>query len=213
MSGLAISGLAISARTIHPACLGLLGLAGLAALAAGLWPVDASAPLAPPGPPPLDLAALAAAETGAAVAAPLFDPERRPWTARGSRADLTAEASPPTMLSVRGILIEAGARRALVADGTGAPAWLAPGEGQGAWRLVSVEPEAVVVADAGRRYTLAYLGAPVALRPPPRHPGPDVPGLRPSLGPGEAPPRPEAAPVPPRAAAPVRRIAIDPSGR
>ncbi|MFD1304010.1 hypothetical protein, partial [Methylobacterium marchantiae] len=171
-----------------------------------------------PGPPLLDLAALAASDTGAATASPMFDPERRPWTARGSREDLTAETRPRTMLSVRGILIEDGARRALVSDGSGAPAWLSPGDGQGAWRLVSVEPEAVVVADAGRQYTLTYLGAPVALRRPPRHPMPEAPGLRPSLGLGDAPVSPDAAapaPVPQRGPgrASVRRIAIDPPGR
>ena len=196
---------------VSPLALGLLGAAGLAAVAAGLWPVDADAPAAASGTPPLDLGSLAAGDTGAALTRPLFDPERRAWTAHGSREDLTAQAGPPTLLSVRGILIEDRIRRALVADGTGAPTWMVPGESRGAWRLVSIEPAQVVVTDSARDYTLAFLGAPVALRPVPRHP---APALRPALGqtedaPGTVPAERVAGRRPAEGAAPpVRRIEI-----
>lgn len=166
-----------------PISLGFLGAAGLALIATTLWPVDASAPLAGPGSPPLDLGRLAAADTGAALSQPLFDPERRPWTARGSREDLTAGERPQTLLSVRGILIEDRVRRALVTDGSGEPVWLGLGEGRGGWRLVSIEAAQVVVADAARHYTLAFLGPSVALRPPPREPAPADVALRPALSP------------------------------
>ncbi|MBX9699797.1 MAG: hypothetical protein K2X91_07225, partial [Thermoleophilia bacterium] len=66
-----------------PIPLSLLGAAGLALVAAAVWPVDAGAPPAEPGGPSLDLGRLAAGDTGAALSQPLFDPERRPWTARG----------------------------------------------------------------------------------------------------------------------------------
>lgn len=195
----------VSALRVRPLSLGLLGVAGLSVLAAGFWPLDATAPVAATGAPPFDLARLAAADLGPALARPLFDPERRSWTARGSREDLTAEAPPPTLLSVRGILIEDRARRALVADGTTEPVWLSPGEGRGAWRLVSIEPGQVVVADANRRYTLAFLAPPVALRPLPRHPvqdasRPDDSVLRSTLEPQEP-------------ASPIRRVPILPPGR
>lgn len=150
--------------------LGLLGVAGLALLAAALWPVNADAPAVAAGTSPPDLGHLAAADSGEALSRPLFDPGRRPWTARGNREDITAGERPRTLLTVRGILIEDHVRRALVADGSGVPAWLVPGQGRDGWRLVSVEPGRVVVADAARHYTLAFLGPPVALRPPPRHP-------------------------------------------
>lgn len=177
---------------IRPVPAGLLALAAAAALGIGVWPLDRDAPPSPPAAPVLDLSAPALPDTGAALARPLFDPLRRAWTARGERDDLTALERPRTNLSVRGILIAEGGRRALIAEGTSEPAWLSPGEVRGAWRLVSIAPTEVVVADAVRRYTLAFLGAPVALQPVPRHPPP--PPLRPALEPadsalGRAPPR------------------------
>jgi len=195
---------------MRPISLGLLGLSATAALAAGLWPLDLTAP-APPlaTAPPLDLARLAALDTGAAVARPLFDPERRDWTALGDRNSLNAEAPPPTLLSVKGILIEAQARRALVSDGTTPPTWLKPGEGQGPWRIVAIEAGEVVVADSHRRYTLAFLGSPVALQPVPRHPKPEA--AQPEA------PKPEAAMPPPSPAsrdapAAIRHIPITATG-
>jgi hypothetical protein len=184
---------------ISPISLGFLGAAAFAVLAIALRPVDVGASASEPVAPPLDLGRLAAGESGAALSQPLFDPARRAWTARGSRADLTAAKRPATLLTVRGILIEDRIRRALVADGSGAPVWLAPGEGRGAWRLVSIEPSQVVVADSAHHYTLAFLGPPVALHPVPRYPSPErpapempAPPLRPALSPAET-----MAPEPP----------------
>lgn len=185
---------------MRPISLGLFGLSATTALAAGLWPLDLTAP-APPqaAAAPLDLARLAALDTGAAVARPLFDPERRDWTARGDRDSLTIEAPPPTLLSVKGILIGSSARRALVSDGTTPPAWMSPGEGRGAWRIVAIEPGQVVVADARRDYTLAFLGQPVTLQPVPRHPA-------------KIEPPPQAAPASRDAPATIRQIPITATG-
>ncbi|SFH07615.1 hypothetical protein [Methylobacterium gossipiicola] len=195
--------------TMRPISLGLLGISATAALVAGLWPLDLTAP-APPAAtiPPLDLTRLATLDTGAAVTRPLFDPERRDWTGRGDRDSLTAEAPPPTLLSVKGILVDSSARRALVSDGTTPPAWLAPGEGRGAWRIVAIEPGEVVVADSQRRYTLAFLGSPVALQPVPRHPPKVEPPPKAEPPPQAAPAPPQAAPVPRDPPAAIRRIPI-----
>ena len=181
-------------------------LTGLLALAALAWPVDGTVPsrAAPAGRPVSD-------GPSAALARPLFDPLRRAWTARGSRADLEAEA--PTALRVRGILVEARTRRALIDDGRPEPAWLGEGEGHGAWRVVGIEPGQVRISDGARLYTLDFLGEAVPLRRPPRGVASapagaaDALGLRPSFG-----PVPLAAPsaAPSAASAPVRRIAIAP---
>jgi hypothetical protein len=175
-------------------------LMGLLAAAALAWPVDGTIP-----PAAAPVARPVAEGPGAALARPLFDPLRRAWTARGSRADLAVAA--PTALRVRGILVEARARLALIDDGGPEPAWLGAGAGRGAWRVVGIEPGQVRISDGGRLYTLDFLGEPVPLRPPPRRQaaasaateplaGASAPlGLRPSL---------------PAADAPLRRIAIAP---
>ncbi len=54
-----------------------------------------------------------------ALQRPLFDPGRRPWTARGPRG-LLAGDPPRPVLTVRGILLDGTAARALI--DTGIPA-------------------------------------------------------------------------------------------
>jgi hypothetical protein len=135
------------------------GLSAGLMLAAFAWPVDggpAPAPhSAPAVPPPPD-------ET--ALARPLFDPGRRPWTARGPREILDGDPPRPVLV-VRGILLDGPAARVLIDDGSGARAWLARGEGRGDWRVAEVGRDRVTVVQGERRYVATFLGPAAMLRP------------------------------------------------
>lgn len=151
-AGTALAGTGLRARL---AC----GLSAGLMLAAFAWPVDggpAPAPYrVPAAPPPPD-------ET--ALARPLFDPSRRPWTARGPREILDGDPPRPVLV-VRGILIDGSAARALIDDGSGARAWLARGEGRGDWRVAEVGRDRVTVVQGERRYVATFLGPAATLRP------------------------------------------------
>ncbi|BCM84470.1 hypothetical protein [Methylobacterium indicum] len=128
-------------------------------LAAFAWPVDGGPALAPrhapAAPPPPD-------ET--ALRRPLFDPGRRPWTARGPR-DILDGDPPRPVLVVRGILLDGPTARALIDDGSGSRAWLARGEGRGDWRVAEVASDRVTVIQGERRYVATFLGPAATLRP------------------------------------------------
>ena len=135
------------------------GLSAGLMLAAFAWPVDGGPAPAPHGapavPPPPD-------ET--ALARPLFDPGRRPWTARGPREILDGDPPRPVLV-VRGILLDGPAARVLIDDGSGARAWLARGEGRGDWRVAEVGRDRVTVVQGERRYVATFLGPAAMLRP------------------------------------------------
>ena len=161
--------LAQTGRGPRAAC----GLAAAAMVAAFAWPIDAG-----PKPAPRPAAQPAPARDGSALQRPLFDPGRRPWTARGPREIL--EGDPPRpVLTVRGILRDGAAARALIDDGGGTPVWLARGEGRGDWRVAEVERDRVALVQGGRRYVAAFLGAPATLLPVGARPAPEAePALR-----------------------------------
>ncbi|KMO12410.1 hypothetical protein [Methylobacterium platani] len=147
--------LAATGRGPRAAC----ALAALLLLAALAWPVDGG-----PGPPARRAAAAVPPPDETALARPLFDPGRRPWTARGPR-DLLAGDPPRPVLTVRGILLDGTAARALIDDGSGIQAWLARGEGRGDWRIAEVARDQVTLMQGERRYVATFLGAPTILRP------------------------------------------------
>ncbi|MCJ2085268.1 hypothetical protein MKK88_04560 [Methylobacterium sp. E-005] len=137
------------------------GLAGLAVVGVQSWPVAIDAP--PPRVPP----APAAPAEGSALRRPLFDPSRQAWTAAGSR-DLILRPDPvPPVLVLRGIRRDGAAARAFIDDGSGDPAWLAPGEGRGDWRIVAIGADRVTVTQRGRLFEAVFLGEPATLRPTP----------------------------------------------
>ncbi|KQO65916.1 hypothetical protein ASF22_04385 [Methylobacterium sp. Leaf87] len=160
-----IAPLASALAASRPVPRALAGLAGLAVLAAWVWPaatLDAGPVAAPAAPVRL-------ADSGGALHRPLFDPDRRAWTARGSLADLSPATPIRSVLRVRGILMSDGSGRALIEEeGAGLPVWLAPGEGRAGWVLAAVQAERVTVRQDGRTYDLAFLGEPATLQPPRR---------------------------------------------
>lgn len=153
----------------------LFGLSALAALAAFAWPA-ASAPEPAPVPPPV-LASPPAGE--APVQRPLFDPGRRAWTARGSREALFAPDPPRPVLTLRGLLLDGGAPRALIDDGSGDLGWLARGQGRGDWRITAIEAGRVTLTQRGQPYTTEFMGQPAILHPVPVRIEAGVPALRP----------------------------------
>ncbi|AWN48602.1 hypothetical protein DK419_21455 [Methylobacterium terrae] len=163
-AALAATGRGPRAACAVAACLMLAGVA---------WPVDGG-PATPPrraaaSPPPAD---------GTALARPLFDPDRRPWTARGPRDILAGDPVRP-VLTVRGILLDGPVARALIDDGSGTQAWLARGEGRGDWRIAEVGRDQVTLVQGERRYVASFLGAPTTLRPVGARPVPEAgPALR-----------------------------------
>lgn len=136
-------------------------LAGLAALGAVAMPVEEIPPVTratPIATPPAE---------GSALRRPLFDPERRPWTAQGSR-DLIQRPDPlAPVLILRGIRLDGGQASAFIDDGSGAQGWLATGEGRGDWRIAAIAPDRVSVIQRGRSYEAEFLGRPATLRPAP----------------------------------------------
>ncbi|GJD81196.1 hypothetical protein [Methylobacterium gregans] len=155
----------------------LFGASALVALAAFALPASWSAPDEPaPVPTPI----LAASPAGEApLLRPLFDPGRRPWTARGSREAVLAPDPPRPVLTLRGILFDGGAPRALIDDGSGDLGWLARGQGRGDWRITAIEPGGVTLTQRGQSYTTAFMGQPAILRPVPVRIEAGVPALRP----------------------------------
>jgi len=148
---------ALAATALGPrlACGGAAALL----LAAFAWPVDGG-----PAPVPRRAAAPVPPSDGTALLRPLFDPGRRPWTARGPR-DILAGDPPRPVLTVRGILLDGAAARALIDDGSGSRTWLARGEGRGDWRIAEVGRDRVTLVQGERRYVATFLGAPTTLRP------------------------------------------------
>lgn len=147
--------LAATGRGSRIAC----GLAAIAMLAAFAWPIDGGPTPLPrrpvaPMPPPDE----------AALQRPLFDPGRRPWTARGPRDSLLGDPPRP-VLTVRGILLDGAAARVLIDDGSGSRDWLARGEGRGDWRVAAIGRDAVTLVQGERRYVAPFLGTPTTLRP------------------------------------------------
>ncbi|TGD98711.1 hypothetical protein [Methylobacterium nonmethylotrophicum] len=138
-----------------------LACGGAAALmlAAFAWPVDGG-----PEPAPRRAMAPTPLSDGTALQRPLFDPGRRPWTARGPR-DSVAGDPPRPVLTVRGILLDGAAARALIDDGSGSQAWLARGEGRGDWRIVEIGRDRITLFQGERRYTAVFLGPPATLLP------------------------------------------------
>ncbi len=147
--------LAATGRGPRIAC----GLAAVAMLAAFSWPVDGG-----PAPLPRRLPAPMPPADETAVQRPLFDPGRRPWTARGRR-DILSGDPPRPVLTVRGILLDGAAARVLIDDGSGSQAWLARGEGRGDWRVTAVGRDEVTLVQGERRYVATFLGTPTTLRP------------------------------------------------
>ncbi|MGX7705868.1 hypothetical protein [Methylobacterium sp. Gmos1] len=147
--------LAATGRGPRIAC----GLAACTMLAAFAWPVDGG-----PAPLPPRVAAAMPPADETALQRPLFDPGRRPWTARGGR-DILDGDPPRPVLTVRGILLDGAAARALIDDGSGTQAWLARGEGRGDWRITAIGRDQVTLAQGERRYVATFLGAPATLRP------------------------------------------------
>ncbi|MCJ2023415.1 hypothetical protein [Methylobacterium sp. J-067] len=137
------------------------GLAGLAALAAVAMPAEEIPAVA-------RAASIAAAPAeGSAVRRPPFDPERRPWTAQGSR-DLILRPDPAVpVLVLRGLRLDGGQASAFIDDGSGAQGWLAAGEGRGDWHVVEIGPDRVSVLQRGRSFEAEFLGRPATLRPAP----------------------------------------------
>lgn len=136
-------------------------LSGLAALAAPLLPVDVG-PVPERRPAPA-----AAAPEGSAVRRPLFDRERRAWTAQGTR-DLVLRPDPVApVLVLRGIRLDGGEARAFIDDGSGNPAWLAQGEGRGDWRIAAITLDRVTVSQRDRPFEAEFLGRSAILRPAP----------------------------------------------
>lgn len=136
-------------------------LAGLAAIGAFALPAEeiqaVTRPAAVPAAPP----------EGSAVRRPLFDPERRPWTAQGSR-DLIMRPDPQApVLVLRGLRRDGGQATAFIDDGSGAQGWLAVGEGRGDWRIAAIGADRVAVVQRGRSYEAEFLGSPATLRPAP----------------------------------------------
>ena len=101
---------------------------------------------------------------------PLFDPERRDWTARGSRAAILEGEPRRPVLTVRGIVVDGGKARALIDDGSGDESWLGRGEGRDNWRITAIAPDSVTLDQNGRPFTAAFMGQPVTLRPLPLEP-------------------------------------------
>lgn len=133
--------------------------AAAVAVAAFAWPV----PVDPA--PPAAAIAVPPRPGETALLRPLFDPGRRDWTARGSRgAVLEGEPHRP-VLTVRGILIDGTAARALIDDGTPEQTWLTPGEGRGGWRVTAITADGVSVDQGGHPFTAAFMGLPATLRP------------------------------------------------
>ncbi len=136
-------------------------LAGLAALGAFAMPAEEI--------PAVTRAATVAAAPaeGSALRRPLFDPERRPWTAQGSR-DLILRPDPTApVLVLRDIRLDGGRASAFIDDGSGAQGWLATGEGRGDWRVAAIGPDRVAVMQRGRGFEAEFLGRPAILRPTP----------------------------------------------
>lgn len=155
----------------------LFGVSALAALAAVAWPAARSpAPEPAPAPPPMILSPPAGE---APVQRPLFDPGRRAWTARGSREALLAPDPLRPVLTLRGLLLDGGAPRALIDDGSGDLGWLARGQGRGDWRITAIEPGRVTLTQRGQPYTTEFMGEPAILRPVPVRIEAGVPALRP----------------------------------
>lgn len=149
------------------------GLAAAAMVAAFAWPIDTGST-----PAPRPAAQPAPAPDGTALDRPLFDPGRRPWTARGPR-EILAGDPPRPVLTVRGILLDGASARALIDDGGGTPVWLARAEGRGDWRVAAVEHDRVDLVQGGRRYVAVFLGPPATLLPVGARPAPEaVPALR-----------------------------------
>ncbi|TXM72066.1 hypothetical protein FV226_13540 [Methylobacterium sp. WL12] len=151
----------------------LFALAAAAAAAAYAWPVT----LPPPGPSPIPQQTTPAG--AAALARPLFDPGRRPWTARGSRDAVLASDPPRPILTLRGIRRDGGPRRALIDDGGGEPAWLGQGEGRNGWQVVEVGPDRVKLVQDGVTYATEFMGTPAILRPKRKAASEAAPALRP----------------------------------
>ncbi|KMO33848.1 hypothetical protein VQ03_24305 [Methylobacterium tarhaniae] len=147
--------LAATGRGPRIAC----SLAAAAMVAAFAWPVDEGAP-----PTPRRAAAAMPPADETALQRPLFDPGRRPWTARGPR-DILAGDPPRPVLTVRGILLDGPVARALIDDGSGDRTWLARGEGRGDWRIAEIGRDEVALVQGERRYVATFLGAPATLRP------------------------------------------------
>ncbi|GJD60630.1 hypothetical protein [Methylobacterium frigidaeris] len=147
--------LASTGRGPRVAC----GLAACTMLAAFAWPVDGG-----PAPAPRRAAAPVQAPDETALQRPLFDPGRRPWTARGPR-DILDGDPPRPVLTVRGILLDGAVARALIDDGSGTQAWLARGEGRGDWRVTAVGRDQVTLIQGERHYVATFLGDPATLRP------------------------------------------------
>ena len=136
-------------------------LAGLAAIGAFALPAEEIQAVTRPA------AASAAPAEGSAVRRPLFDPERRSWTAQGSR-DLVMRPDPSApVLVLRGLRLDGGRATAFIDDGTGAQGWLAAGEGRGDWRIAAIGADRVAVVQRGRSYEAEFLGRPATLRPAP----------------------------------------------
>jgi hypothetical protein len=150
---------------------GAFGLAALAALAVQTLGVVIDPAPERPGP-----ASVAPAE-GSALARPLFDPSRRPWTAEGSRALLLRPDPAAPVLVLRGLRRDGEQALAYIDDGSGDRAWLAPGEGRGDWRIAAIGPSRITVLQRGERFEAEFLGHPATLRPAPFADAP--PALRP----------------------------------
>ena len=183
---------------------GALGLA-----AAALWPLDAE----PTPPPPAEPARPERAAADEALRRPVFDGERRAWTALGSREDVFGRPPPPE-LRVLGIVTETGGGRALVEDGAAEPTWMAVGEGRGRWRIAAIAPGEVIVTDGAWRHRLGFLGPAVAL--PPERRWRDVvsgpPALRTGLDAADRTASTTPAPAEGRRGGPVRTIPLGTAG-
>ncbi|ACS38018.1 hypothetical protein ACWFZ6_18865 [Methylorubrum extorquens] len=163
-----MTGIRRALRATRPLPRAVLGLACAAALAAFAWPIGVEpAPEAPAR--PFD-SQPGAASSGAALRRPLFDPGRRDWTARGSRAAILEGEPRRPVLTVRGIVVDGGKARVLIDDGSGDERWLGPGEGRYNWRITAIAPDSVTLDQNGRPFTAAFMGQPVTLRPLPLEP-------------------------------------------
>lgn len=152
--------------------------------------------------------AAAAPDYGVLSTQNIFDPQRKPWP-DGVAPPSTAAPFGPEDLQVQGTAIVGGVKRALVrlggrlrqsASATGRPTMLL-GEGQtiGGYVLESIEPQQLVFASGGNRFTIAIN------RTMPREPAlaaaplpPVIQGATVAGAPSPAPPQ---APVSPFAAA------------
>ena len=122
---------------------------------------DPAAVSEPPGDPFPSLAPITRPPAGerarAIPASALFDPARRPETLSGPIDDLRPKSETDAVqapVTLSGVLLDGGQRKAMLTLGAGSPVWSAVGADIGGWRVASIDREGAVIERNGESLAL-----------------------------------------------------------